>query len=104
MADKIGVTELNKILKNSIPNIWSKQAYVQGFYCKSILLKKYAKMFVRMEIAEIIYEGVVTPSYKKLLGKNPNVLYSVGKIEDIPPCQIPTPRRMVSTESSVNNT
>ena len=27
-SDKIGVTELNKILVNIMPNIWSKQAYV----------------------------------------------------------------------------
>ena len=28
---KIGVNELNDILINSLPNSWSKQAYVQGF-------------------------------------------------------------------------
>ena len=31
-------------------------------------------MFERMEIAEIIYEGVVKPSYKKILGQNPTLL------------------------------
>ena len=35
-------------------------------------------MFERMEIAESIYEGVVTPSCKKIIGKNPTVLESVG--------------------------
>ena len=35
-------------------------------------------MFERMEIAESIYEGVVTPSYKKLIGQKPIVLDSVG--------------------------
>ena len=35
-------------------------------------------MFEHMEIAESIYEGVVTPSYKKLLRNNPTVLYSIG--------------------------
>ena len=34
-------------------------------------------MFERMEIAESIYEGVVTGSYKKILGQNPTVLGSV---------------------------
>ena len=33
MADKIGITELNETFLNSMPNSWSKQAYVQGFYC-----------------------------------------------------------------------
>ena len=36
MADKIGVTELNETILNSMPNSWSKQAYVKGFYCESI--------------------------------------------------------------------
>ena len=31
LDDKIGVNTLNEILLNSMPNIWSKQAYVQGF-------------------------------------------------------------------------
>ena len=40
-------------------NIWYKQAYVQGFYCKYISFKKDVKMLKRMEIVEPIYEGVV---------------------------------------------
>ena len=36
LNDKIGITELNKILLISMPNIWSRQAYVQGFYFESI--------------------------------------------------------------------
>ena len=63
MTDKIGVTKLKDILLNSMPNIWSNQAYVQGFYCKYISFKKAVNMFERMEIYESIYEGVVTPSY-----------------------------------------
>ena len=39
LSDKIGVTELNKNMLNSMPNIWSMQAYVQGFDCESILFK-----------------------------------------------------------------
>ena len=65
MTDKIGVTEINEILLNSIPNIWYKQAYVQGFDCESITFKKYVNMFDYVEIAESIYKGVVEPSYKK---------------------------------------
>ena len=42
-----------------MPNSWSKHAYVQGFYCESIMLKKYVNMFERMEISESIYEGVI---------------------------------------------
>ena len=59
----MGITELNEILLNSITNIWSNQSYVQGFDCDTISFKKAVNMFERMEIAESIYEGVVTPSY-----------------------------------------
>ena len=38
-TDKIGVTELNEILLNSMTNSWSKQAYIQGFDCESINFK-----------------------------------------------------------------
>ena len=48
-----------------MPNSWSKQAYVQGFYFKYILFKKAVNMFERMEIAESIYKGVVEHFYKK---------------------------------------
>ena len=37
LNDNTGVTELNKILLNSIPNIWYRQAYVKGFDCESII-------------------------------------------------------------------
>ena len=40
MADKMGVTELNKILLNSMSDRWSKQAYEQGFDCETISLKR----------------------------------------------------------------
>ena len=42
-------------------------------------------MFERMDISEYIYEGVVEPSYKKLLGKNPTVLVTSGKRGEKPP-------------------
>ena len=64
-TDKNSVTELNDISLNSMPNSWSKKAHVQGFDCKSISFKKAINMFERMEIAESINEGVVTPSYKQ---------------------------------------
>ena len=65
LTDKIGVTKLNEILLNIMPNSWSKQAYVQGFDFESITFKKAVNMFEHMEIAESIYEGVVELSYKK---------------------------------------
>ena len=61
-----------------MPNSWSKQAYVQGFDWKSITFKEYVSLFERMEIAGYIYEGVVQPSYKKLLGQIPTVLVIAG--------------------------
>ena len=36
MTDKIGGTKINEILLNIIPDSWSKQSYIQGFYCESI--------------------------------------------------------------------
>ena len=59
MTNKIGVTKLNEVFLNSMPNSWSNQAYVQVFYCKSIAFKKYVNMFERMKILESIYEGVI---------------------------------------------
>ena len=59
LNDKIGVTELKEILPNSMSNSWSRQAYVQGFDCEFITLKKAVNMFERMEISESTYEGVV---------------------------------------------
>ena len=50
LVDKIGITELNKILLNNMPNSWSKQAYVQGFDCEYFSFKKYFNMFEHMEI------------------------------------------------------
>ena len=65
MTDKIGVTELNNILLNSMSNSWSKQAYVQGFDYETYSFKNDVNMFKRTEIDESIYESVVTPPYKK---------------------------------------
>ena len=59
------MTELNRKFLSTMPNSWSKQAYVQGFDYESITFKKSVNMFEQMEIAESIYEGVSEPSYKK---------------------------------------
>ena len=57
----------------------------------NILLLKSTNIFERMEIAEYIYEGVVEPSYKNLLGKMPSVLVTAVKIEEKLPHQKLTP-------------
>ena len=59
----MGIIELSVILLNSMLNRCSKQVYVQGFDCQTISFKKSENMSEHMEIAEIIYEHVVTPSY-----------------------------------------
>ena len=68
MTDKIGVTELNDISLKIMPNSWYMKAYLQGFDCKSSSFKKTVQMFERMGISEIIYEDVVTLSYKNCSG------------------------------------
>ena len=65
ISEKLGGTELNEILINSVPNILSKQAYVQIFDCELITLNKAVNMFEHMEISESIYEVVVEPSHKQ---------------------------------------
>ena len=45
---------MNEILVHSFFNSWYKQAYVQGFDCKSISFKKDANMFDHMVISEYI--------------------------------------------------
>ena len=51
------------------------------------LLLKSINMFELTEIAEYIYEGVVEPSYKNLLGKMPTVIVTAVKIEEKLPHQ-----------------
>ena len=41
LIDKIGVTELNEIFLNSMPNSLRNQAYAQGYNCESITYKNY---------------------------------------------------------------
>ena len=97
---KIGVTKLNYILLNIMPNIWSKQAYVQGFDCEYITFKKAINMFESIYISESFYEGVVEPSYKKPTRKTPTVLVTAGKREENPPCHGLAPRMVRSLVSA----
>ena len=60
-------------------------------------------MFECMEIAEEIYEGVVTPSYLKLLCRKQTVLDSVRIREENPPRQTLTPQMMRALASTINN-
>ena len=60
-------------------------------------------MFEHMKIAESIYESVVTPYFKKLLGHKPTILESVGIREDKTPCQTLTPQKMGALASAVND-
>ena len=57
LTDKIGVTDLNEIILNNMTNIWSKQAYLQGFDCEYITFKnlftclrvyKYLSLFMKV--------------------------------------------------------
>ena len=93
MNGNIGIKELNEILSNSMPSSWSRQAYVQGFDCESITLKKAVNMFERMENSESIYKVVVEPSYKNLRGNTTTVLITASKIEEKPPRHGLAPRR-----------
>ena len=85
LDDKIGVTELNEIILNIMPNRRYKQAYVQGFDCEYISFKKDVHIFERTEIDEYIYKGVVEPSYKKIPRQIPTLLVLAGIREDNPP-------------------
>ena len=63
-----------------MPNVWNKQAYVQGFDYKTVTFKEYVNNFEHMEIVETIYEGVVgTSYYKKLLKKTITLMVTEGK-------------------------
>ena len=50
ISDCFYVTELNKILLNSTPNICINQACIQGFDCEYITFKAAVNMFERMGI------------------------------------------------------
>ena len=61
----MGEYELNEILIYSIPNSWSKQAYLQviGF---QIPYRREINMFEWIYIVELVYKGVVENPSKKL--------------------------------------
>ena len=48
---------LNKILLHTIPNLWVKKAYIQGWDFEGKSYKDTYDMFGRVEIAEEIYKG-----------------------------------------------
>ena len=50
--------DLNEILLNIMPNICSKQAYVQVLDCE-IITSKYVNMFEHVEKVESVDEGVI---------------------------------------------
>ena len=77
LYDKIGVTKLSEKILISMPDIWYKQAYAQGFDCEYISFKK-AVYVKQMYITESIYEGVVEPSSTKIPGQMPTVLITSG--------------------------
>ena len=53
--------ELNDTLLHAVPDGWAKQSYPKWWDFKGNTYKETCEMFVRMEIAKIIYEGG-TPS------------------------------------------
>ena len=59
--NNMGEAEINKIIIYSMPNIWIKQDYLQGFEF-SPPFKNTVNMFKWMEIDELIYIEVVIPS------------------------------------------
>ena len=61
-SDKIVETESNKTPLNSMPNVWIRQAHVQGFDWKNIT-KKSISMFEQMKIDPTIYKIVVETSF-----------------------------------------
>ena len=60
----MGEAKLNEIILYSMPNIWIKQAYLQGFNFP-ITHKKAITMFECMEIIELIYKGLVEKPLNK---------------------------------------
>ena len=57
----IGKMELNEIILHIMPNGWSRQVYMQGFWFW-VCLKQDINTFENMEIAEYIHEVVVESS------------------------------------------
>ena len=60
-STKMVRSELNNILFHSMPNVWSKQAYLRGFEF-DLPFKKAVNMFKWTQTPESIYKGVIFPS------------------------------------------
>ena len=54
---EMATEELIEILLHAIPNVWGKQAYLQGWDFKGGSYKDTCNMFERMDIADQVYEG-----------------------------------------------
>ena len=63
MTDNIGMTELDEILLNIMPNGWIKQAYVQVFSCESITFKNLLTCLNIWRYLNIFMKFVVEPYY-----------------------------------------
>ena len=60
-------------------------------------------MFEKMDMAESVYEGVVKPSYKNLLGQMTTMLVTAGKREDKTPRHRLIPQWVKALGSAENN-
>ena len=78
MLDKIGVTELYKFY-SILCLIVGASKIMCRVLTSNLLLKKTFNMFECMDIVEYVYESVVEPSYKKILGHMPPVLVTARK-------------------------
>ena len=84
--------ELNKILLHAVPNVWTKQAYLQGWDFEMKSYKATCELFERMEIAE--KSTKVEKIVKLQLRQIPTVPVMVEKERDENPPSLPTPRRV----------
>ena len=93
-------TEYNEAPFYSMPNIYSKYAYLQGLDLK-ISYKKEINIFEQMDINESIYKGVLEKhSKEQLYGKIPTMLVSAINIQEKPPHITTTLIREVVLESA----
>ena len=103
LSDKIGVTELDNILSNSMPNSWSNQAYVQGFDCESIFKRIMLTCLIECRLLNLFKKLQQNLIIKNLLGQIPTVMVTAGKIDDNPPLHRITPRWVRALASAEKN-
>ena len=72
LIEKNGITELNKVDFNSMPNSCSTQMCL-GIWLWVYYFKNDINIIERMEIVESSYKDVEQPPHSKLLGKIPTV-------------------------------